>query len=239
MKHGFFDYLRHYRGNIVKFNRHYPELACPLSVWKYFPRWYQSFREAETFPGKRVPWITLPALEFLGRQIKGGEQVFEYGMGGSTLFWMDKGCRVVSVEHDPEWYEKVQRLIADNPIVRTKLIPAEQPNESKYGMTRFQSEFSVWAGYDFEAYVRSAESIGEASIDIGMVDGRARVAAMQTLAPKIKPGGILILDNSERERYLPVHGWMKNLGWQANHFPGPVAGRINFFSCTSFWRKPE
>ncbi len=40
--------------------------------------------------------------------------------------------------------------------------------------------------------------------DVVVVDGRERVRSVSIAAPLLKPGGILVLDNAERERYAEV-----------------------------------
>ena len=41
----------------------------------------------------------------------------------------------------------------------------------------------------------------DASLDLVVVDGRARVECARRAMPKVKPGGLLLLDDTSRERY--------------------------------------
>jgi len=63
---------------------------------------------------------------------------------------------------------------------------------------------------DYVNYFRALNDIEDASLDFAIVDGRARTECCMEILPKIKKGGILILDNSERDRYYPVFDKMKN-----------------------------
>ena len=55
-----------------------------------------------------MPWITYPAIDWLGKRLVKEHRVFEYGSGHSTLWYARHVSEVVAVEHDFEW---TQRLI--------------------------------------------------------------------------------------------------------------------------------
>lgn len=48
--------------------------------------------------GLRVPWLSWPAIVELVRFLGPGMRVLEYGGGGSTLFLLERGCAVRTVE---------------------------------------------------------------------------------------------------------------------------------------------
>lgn len=50
-----------------------------------------------------LPWFTYAASAQLLRWGLAGERVLEFGAGSSTLFWLDQGAQVWSMEHDPSW----------------------------------------------------------------------------------------------------------------------------------------
>jgi predicted O-methyltransferase YrrM len=54
-----------------------------------------------------------------------------------------------------------------------------------------------------DAYVRS---IGEVAgdFDLIVVDGRERVRCVRAALPRLAPGGVLLLDDSQRRRYRSV-----------------------------------
>src|SRR6266576_1205646 len=56
----------------------------------------------------RQPWMPFAARRQLARILSRGTTVFEYGAGGSTLWLADRVARVISVEHDPAWYEEMR-----------------------------------------------------------------------------------------------------------------------------------
>ena len=54
-----------------------------------------------------LPWFTFSAIEFLETWIKPHHEVFEYGCGGSTLFFAQRANSVASVEHNGIWARSV------------------------------------------------------------------------------------------------------------------------------------
>jgi hypothetical protein len=71
---------------------------------------YQSAKEwscinAEGLP---IPWYTYPTIEYLNNLNLEGVSVLEYGSGNSSLYYLRRGAKVVSVEDDREWYEKIK-----------------------------------------------------------------------------------------------------------------------------------
>ena len=59
-------------------------------------------------------------------------------------------------------------------------------------------------GASFERYVRAIDDYPDGHFHFVSVDGRARVACLERALAKVAPGGLLILDNSQRERYQPA-----------------------------------
>ena len=57
--------------------------------------------------GDPVLWMTYSAIDFLESLDLSACRVFEYGSGGSTLFWQKRCASIVSVEHFSPWYRKM------------------------------------------------------------------------------------------------------------------------------------
>lgn len=181
------------------------------------------------------PWITIRALRWLEENVQQGWKVFEYGMGGSTLFFADRGCQIVSVEHHKDWYEKVKNLLQENTAVSTHLAP---PLASG-GNAAFTSDFGEWQGMTFETYVRIAETVADQSLDLALVDGRARVPCIKAIKQKIKPDGYILLDNAERPRYQEGIDILQKEGWKVIHFTGPGYFEKGSFWCTTLFQKRQ
>jgi hypothetical protein len=62
------------------------------------------------------------------------------------------------------------------------------------------------------------------SFDMVLVDGRARIACLYRAVDKVAPGGALVLDNSDYERYQPA---LVNFlpAWRRRDFTAPGPSR--------------
>lgn len=58
-----------------------------------------------------------------------------------------------------------------------------------------------YANASFEEYVKSIEEYPDESFDLVLVDGRHRSFCIPHAIPKVRPGGYLMLDNSDRRGY--------------------------------------
>lgn len=164
-----------------------------------------------------------------------GARVFEYGSGGSTLWFADRGCVVVSVEHDTYWHRRV--MVALSPEERTRVcclccppVAAADPIRQ----ARWMSGSQAHTGLSFERYVRAIDKYEDHSFDLILVDGRARNAALRRAWPKVREGGVLVLDNSDRARY---RGAMEELPLSTRKdYHGPAA-YSRWFWCTTIWQR--
>jgi len=229
------QHLRSYRGNIKKFKLNFAQLPQPERPWQYFGEWSKSLRNGRSPMVDRKPWVTIAALHWLEKSIKKGWQVFEYGMGGSTLFFLDKGCHVVSVEHHKGWYDQVSKILKSTSLIKSYL---EEPSAQNLNPV-YESQFKKWKGMNFESYVRVAETLPDQRLDLALVDGRARNQCIVAIMDKVKPGGFLLLDNSERSRYQAAIEMLQQAGWTTTHFAGPGFYEQGAFWCTSLFQKPR
>jgi predicted O-methyltransferase YrrM len=69
--------------------------------------------------------------------------------------------------------------------------------------------FKEYKGYSFKNYVKLINKYPDYHFDIVFVDGRSRVACIKHALKKIKNGGVLILDNSERDEYQSAFKYLK------------------------------
>ena len=87
----------------------------------------------------------------------------------------------------------------------------------------------------FVDYARLIDDYADESFDLVAVDGRARCACVWHARAKVKPGGYLMLDNSDRPFYDPARQYLSD--WEKRDLfgPGPYVDR---FWGTTFWRRP-
>lgn len=120
--------------------------------------------------GKPVPWFTYPAVEYLDQFDFSQKSVFEFGAGNSTLFWCERAARVTSVEHNPEWHQRVQACLPTNG--RLMLVPAA-------------SEYPL-----------AIEKAG-GPFDVIVIDGVERRSCCDFAVRHLARGGLIILDNAD------------------------------------------
>ena len=99
--------------------------------------------------------------------------------------------------------------------------------------TKYVSSLKEYKGYSFKRYVRSIQKYPDKHFDLVLVDGRARVACLEEATKKIKQGGYLMLDNSERKEYQTA---MKKLAYERKDFIGPSPYLANKFASTTIWK---
>jgi hypothetical protein len=127
----------------------------------------------------RLPWLPFRLIDELSGVVGPGTRVFEYGGGGSTLWFLDRGASVVTVEHDPYWAAHLRELV-QSPAWTLLERPANE---------------------GFDAYISSIDSIPDGTLDVVLVDGRERARCISAAGTKVRPGGLLIVDDANRERY--------------------------------------
>ena len=138
----------------------------------------------------QLPWLPFRLIDELAARVDGTSRVFEYGGGGSTLWFLDRGAAVTTVEHHPDWAAELRRRITSD---RWTL---EERSEAD----------------DFAAYVAAIEQHPDESFDVVVVDGRERARCLTAALPKVRPGGLLIVDDADRERYqaaIDATGWTR------------------------------
>lgn len=188
----------------IKYNR--KGGASWSQVIHYF-RWKAALEAGATSMRERMPWISFPAIDYLKRTLKRTDRVFEYGGGGSTLFWSERVAEVVTVEHDEQWFlslEKHMKTIHGAqwtgnklPAAAGELVPHPDPADPAH----YASSDANYTGKNFKAYATAIDTYPDGYFDVVMVDGRARTSCLVHGLPKLKSGGLLILDNAERAHY--------------------------------------
>lgn len=176
------------------------------------------------------PWLPYLAIDYLGSILKPAMTVFEYGSGGSTLFFAGRVNRVISVEHDPEWYGKINALSnVDKFLVgyTDDLIGNDKSKPGHYTSGPYLKNFR-----NYVSFIDRFENL-----DLIFIDGRSRAACLKHARQKIKPGGWIVLDNSERDYYLKNTLHLFD-GWETVEFFG-YGPQIEWPWKTLFLRRPD
>lgn len=182
------------------------------------------------------------AIDHLKKIIRPEMRVFEYGSGGSTLFWSGQVKAVVSVEHDKRWFERMQQELARQRIANVEYLLREAEDDVDYPTKNFRdpndliSSDEHYTGKNFRGYVTVIDRYPDMSFDIIVVDGRARPSCVKHALPKLRSGGYLIVDNSERKYYLAPFNFDKK-DWDVLTFGGPVPYIEHFSDTTILYKK--
>lgn len=137
-------------------------------------------------PGR--PWLCPGTVRFCERHLEPSMRVLEFGSGRSTTWLAAMVGHVISIEHNEVWYRKVRETVAAKGQANVDLrhVPLDHPEAE-----------GERADYDpMPAYVRVADGLIDASLDLVVVDGHYRSNCILRVAPKIRPGGLLLVDDA-------------------------------------------
>jgi hypothetical protein len=152
-----------------------------------------------------LPWFTYPAIEYLDQLDLSNCNIFEWGLGNSSLFFAERAKKVFSIEHNLQWFDIIQhKKLANNNIF------IEEDN------TKYVNRISVF----------------DIKFDIIIIDGKEREACADICYLYLTQDGLIILDNSDRnpdiaEKFrkldflqIDMHGFgpVNNYTWTTSFF---------------------
>ncbi|PWJ40824.1 class I SAM-dependent methyltransferase [Sediminitomix flava] len=157
-----------------------------------------------------LPWVTYSFIDFVTPRLDKRFNIFEYGSGYSTLYYSKYVNKVYSVEHDKEWYEGVKDQMRDN--VELHYVPLSEG----------------------EKYV--SKSSQEEPFQLVIVDGRRRNLCLEHALEVITEDGVIVLDDSERDKYKKGKDLLIEKGFKEITFTGIAPGMFLNKSTTIFYR---
>jgi SAM-dependent methyltransferase len=166
------------------------------------------------------PFLAPSAVRFLDRNLPRHGRGLEWGSGRSTRWLAPRLGTLVAVEHDQDWLNEVTQQLGQASIsnVDLRYIPLDHPQE-----------MPTKSHYDpVPAYVDFASEFSDEFFDFIEVDGHYRQACVTMALAKLKPGGLLLVDDTN---WLPLSEWGVPNTWQLVH----QSTKIN--TVTSIWRK--
>jgi hypothetical protein len=163
--------------------------------------WLESYRSRMPIAfGNPLPFYTYPSIAFLEQRVNRTLRVFEYGAGYSTLWWASRSMSVIACEHDRGWFDRMTAMIPANvQLIHQALVP----------------------GGDYSRQATAFVS------DVIVVDGRDRVNCAKASVEGLSEGGVVVWDNSDRERYREGYDFLKDRGFRRLDFAGP--GPIDYW----------
>lgn len=138
----------------------------------------------------RLPWISFAAIDFLSKWLQESMNVFEWGAGGSTLFFASRVNRVVSIENDLNWYNQVHESLCTSLCsnVDLRLLPVSDGDIEQFKGTKylFAVKESKWDVILID---------GVLGYGSGGQFGSYRQACYRLAEECVLPGGIIVVDD--------------------------------------------
>jgi predicted O-methyltransferase YrrM len=164
----------------------------------------RQLRYERSHPGD--PWLTPEAIRLLASLLRRSDRGLEFGSGRSTVWLAERVHQLTSVEHDERWHATVSGTLRARGLENVDYVLAPRDEPDEHG--------------DRSRYTRTALRFGAESIDFALIDGMYRDHTASLVMPRIRPGGLLIIDNVNW--YLPSGSRAPNSRTAAQ---GP-AGRV-------------
>jgi SAM-dependent methyltransferase len=189
-------------------------VASPSYISRYFKHNLIDLACRHRMPiDLELPWFSYGAIDYLSRRLiqTSDLTVFEYGCGGSTLFFARR-CRSVScVEDDKLWLQVVVQRVKDLAINNVTVV--YQP-----------FDFHHPEGFEQSKYL---SEIDGATYDIIVVDGQdwsfnERPVCFRRAEGRVRPGGMIILDDSWRSTYTALRANSHARQVEVFEGPGPM-----------------
>ncbi|GAG82784.1 unnamed protein product, partial [marine sediment metagenome] len=155
---------------------------------------------------KGLPWIEPGAVEILESTLNKDSTVLEVGAGTSTAWFAERAKYVLSFESNRCWYAIVKDELDFQGIENVDLLLCPKyPTE----------------GLEFGGI-----------FDVVLIDGPTvgRTRCIKDTIKRVKPGGLFVVDDSQREQYDEGLLLLDTQGWKRSDFHAERGQRI-----TSVW----
>ena len=169
------------------------------------------------FRHPKAPWLTAAAVDMLFSLLRRSDRGIEFGSGRSTLWFSYRVQYLTSVEHNCEWYAKVKNMLEQ-----------ERRDNVDYHFRPVNSDLNGTAA----EYAGVFDAFGDGTLDFVLVDGVCRDHCARRALPKLKKGGMLIIDNVNL--YLPSSSYAPNARTFDQGPQGAVWGEV--WTEISQWR---
>jgi hypothetical protein len=180
------------------------------TTWSYYHSWKSALVPGRNSVDDQQAWINFASLKFLETYLRRDNKVFEYGGGGSTLFFIKHAGFVATVENDQQWFQTLKERIESLSVNSWEGFfqegeeVAPDPNRRTYQPEDYLSNMKGQENLNYEKYAKMICRYPAEYFDVVLVDGRARPSCIAESFPYLKKGGYLVVDNMERSYYHNV-----------------------------------
>ena len=142
-----------------------------------------------------IPWMNFNVIELLDQRLDKDLTLFEFGSGYSTRFYANRVKAVTSLEYDDHWYQLLKSQVSEN--VNLIFRPEDVDGEYCRVIAEQKQKF-----------------------DVVVVDGRDRVNCIKQSLAALSDRGVILLDDSQRERYNDGVVFAESDGFRVLHMSG-------------------
>lgn len=169
------------------------------------PSWLVARAAAVRFRKRyqRCPIVATSCVSFLDGWLRDSDSVLEYGSGASTDYFAGRCSRVISVENDPVWFDRVGSWIGQKPNVERHLFDGAPEPDATGGAVESQ-------------YVDFLDTLSDESFDLVLDDGWARRKVCERSLRLVKPCGLLIFDDHPADQvreFVPALSAWRAITW--------------------------
>jgi len=175
--------------------------------------WFNSFKSGKPVDNNLnpLPWFTYSAIDFLKSRLNDQLKVLELGSGNSTLFFAGRVGKVISIEHNEDWFKKILKEVPGN----TELIYTDSKNVDEY---------------------LKPLSAKEEIFDVIIIDAIFRNESLKSCMKYTNEKSVIIFDDTDRKEYNEGIAYAINNGFKQLEFSG-IAPGVSFRKCTSVFYK--
>lgn len=160
--------------------------------------WFNSFdsKSAIDATGKPIPWLTYPFIDFISSRLNSDFEIFEFGSGNSSLWFLERVGKVTACEHQESWYLKMQKQSSD--------------------------KFQILLRKEEDGNYAKSINENENKYDLILIDGIDRVQCALHATANIKLTGVIVWDDSVRMEYNEGFNALTSMGFKRLDFLGSL-----------------
>jgi predicted O-methyltransferase YrrM len=177
---------------------------------------------------KDVPWMRAEAVAKLEEILRPDWTVFEWGGGGSTIWLAQRVARLVCVEQAPMWIRQIGRRLYELNL------------RDKVDLVHIQAD----AEREYDEFADHILEFPAGHFDLVLVDGKVRHKCLANAQDRVRPGGWVVLDDSQRRGYAKGTVLYETDSWEKTNIKGLSEGIGSakgrwFMGQTTFYQKLE
>jgi len=153
--------------------------------------------------GVPLPWYTYPSIDFLAQRDYSEKNILEFGGGQSTLWWAARSNKVLTLEGDQQWFEKIRSSMPENVDLNHVSMASIEENISSVR--------------------RKIEANEVDKYDVIVIDGLFRGELIPLAIDSLADNGVIVCDNAEGYGF---YEGFKDTGFSRVDFFGNAPGVV-------------